>query len=118
MTPTLRLYSTLTRTKEVFRPIDPSNVRMYACGPTVYDDAHIGNARPIIVFDLLFRCCATSTARRTSPTPATSPTSTTRSTPRRGAGLSIRELTDGTLGPLPRGHSGARRADARDAPGG
>src|SRR5918994_3435105 len=51
----LRLYNTLTRTKEDFVPIDPSNVRMYVCGPTVYDYAHIGNARPVIVFDLLFR---------------------------------------------------------------
>ena len=55
MAPSLRLYNTLTRTKEAFRPLDPANVRLYACGPTVYDDAHIGNARPIIVFDLLFR---------------------------------------------------------------
>ena len=54
-TRTLRLHNTLTRTKEVFTPIDPSNVRMYVCGPTVYDYAHIGNARPVIVFDLLFR---------------------------------------------------------------
>jgi cysteinyl-tRNA synthetase len=51
----LRLHNTLTRTKEVFTPIDPNNVRMYVCGPTVYDYAHIGNARPVIVFDLLFR---------------------------------------------------------------
>ena len=51
----LRLYNTLHRRKETFEPIDPANVRVYACGPTVYDDAHIGNARPIIVFDLLFR---------------------------------------------------------------
>ncbi|MFL5217614.1 MAG: cysteine--tRNA ligase [Microvirga sp.] len=55
MAPTLRLYNTLTRMKEDFVPIDPSNVRMYVCGPTVYDYAHIGNARPVIVFDLLFR---------------------------------------------------------------
>src|SRR5512135_1447343 len=51
----LRLYNTLTRTKEDFVPIDPTNVRMYVCGPTVYDFAHIGNARPAIVFDVLFR---------------------------------------------------------------
>ena len=51
----LRLYNTLTRKKEPFRPIDPGNVRMYVCGPTVYDFAHIGNARPVIVFDVLFR---------------------------------------------------------------
>ena len=52
---TLRLYNTLTRTKEEFSPIDLNNVRMYVCGPTVYDFAHIGNARPVIVFDVLFR---------------------------------------------------------------
>ncbi|MBL8584592.1 MAG: cysteine--tRNA ligase [Rhizobiaceae bacterium] len=52
---TLRLYNTLTRSKEVFSPIDPANVRMYVCGPTVYDYAHIGNARPAIVFDVLYR---------------------------------------------------------------
>ena len=51
----LSLYSTLSRSKEVFTPIDPGNVRMYVCGPTVYDLAHIGNARPVIVFDVLFR---------------------------------------------------------------
>jgi len=51
----LKLYNTLTREKEVFSPIDPKNVRMYVCGPTVYDFAHIGNARPVIVFDLLYR---------------------------------------------------------------
>ena len=51
----LRLHNTLTRTKEDFVPIDPLNVRMYVCGPTVYDFAHIGNARPLIVFDVLFR---------------------------------------------------------------
>ena len=55
MTISLRLYNTLTRTKDVFAPIDPSAVRMYVCGPTVYDFAHIGNARPVIVFDTLFR---------------------------------------------------------------
>lgn len=52
---TLTLYNTLTRSKEAFSPLDPANVRLYVCGPTVYDFAHIGNARPIIVFDVLFR---------------------------------------------------------------
>jgi cysteinyl-tRNA synthetase len=51
----LRLYDTLTKEKRPFVPLDPSNVRMYVCGPTVYDFAHIGNARPVIVFDVLFR---------------------------------------------------------------
>jgi cysteinyl-tRNA synthetase len=52
---TLRLYNTLTRQKEDFKPLDAANVRMYVCGPTVYDFAHIGNARPVIVFDVLYR---------------------------------------------------------------
>ncbi|MCX7311549.1 MAG: cysteine--tRNA ligase [Alphaproteobacteria bacterium] len=51
----LKLYDTLAREKRVFAPIDPQRVRMYVCGPTVYDFAHIGNARPVIVFDVLFR---------------------------------------------------------------
>jgi cysteinyl-tRNA synthetase len=51
----LKLYNTLTREKAEFQPIDAKNVRMYVCGPTVYDYAHIGNARPVIVFDVLYR---------------------------------------------------------------
>jgi cysteinyl-tRNA synthetase len=51
----LKLYDTLTREKRIFKPLDPANVRIYVCGPTVYDFAHIGNARPVIVFDVLFR---------------------------------------------------------------
>jgi cysteinyl-tRNA synthetase len=51
----LKLYDTLTREKRLFTPLDPKRVRMYVCGPTVYDFAHIGNARPVIVFDVLFR---------------------------------------------------------------
>jgi cysteinyl-tRNA synthetase len=51
----LTLYNTLTRRKEAFQPIDPARVRLYVCGPTVYNYAHIGNARPYITFDLLFR---------------------------------------------------------------
>lgn len=52
---TPQLYNTLTRNKAAFSPIDPENVRLYVCGPTVYDFAHIGNARPVIVFDVLYR---------------------------------------------------------------
>lgn len=52
---TIKLYNTLTRTKEDFTPLDAKKVRMYVCGPTVYDYAHIGNARPVIVFDVLYR---------------------------------------------------------------
>ncbi len=52
---TIKLYNTRTRRKEAFEPIDPDNVRMYVCGPTVYDRAHLGNARPVVVFDILYR---------------------------------------------------------------
>ncbi|MBY6165681.1 cysteine--tRNA ligase [Pseudooceanicola nitratireducens] len=51
----IRLTNSKTRKKEVFEPIDPKNVRMYVCGPTVYDRAHLGNARPVVVFDVLNR---------------------------------------------------------------
>ncbi|MDF3854744.1 cysteine--tRNA ligase [Paracoccus sp. P2] len=51
----IRLTNTRTRRKEVFRPIDPQNVRLYLCGPTVYDRAHLGNARPVVVIDVLVR---------------------------------------------------------------
>ncbi|TNJ46802.1 cysteine--tRNA ligase [Phaeobacter sp. B1627] len=52
---TIKLHNTKTRTKQDFVPIDPENVRMYVCGPTVYDRAHLGNARPVVVFDVLYR---------------------------------------------------------------
>ena len=52
---TIKLHNTLTRKKEIFAPIDPTDVRMYVCGPTVYDRAHLGNARPVVVFDVLYR---------------------------------------------------------------
>ncbi|MEL7153432.1 MAG: cysteine--tRNA ligase, partial [Pseudomonadota bacterium] len=51
----IRLYNTATRQKELLTPLDPKNVRMYVCGPTVYDRAHLGNARPVLVFDVLYR---------------------------------------------------------------
>ena len=51
----IQLHNTRTRAKEGFQPLDPANVRMYVCGPTVYDRAHIGNARPVVVFDVLYR---------------------------------------------------------------
>ena len=52
---TIALTNTATRRKEVLAPIDPQNVRIYVCGPTVYDRAHLGNARPVVVFDVLYR---------------------------------------------------------------
>ena len=52
---TLQLYNTLARKKQAFEPLDPENLRIYVCGPTVYDLPHIGNARPVVVFDVLFR---------------------------------------------------------------
>jgi len=51
----LKLSNTLTRKKEEFVPIDKDHIKMYVCGPTVYDYPHVGNARPLIVFDVLFR---------------------------------------------------------------
>jgi cysteinyl-tRNA synthetase len=51
----LHIHNTLTRRKEKFEPIDASHVRIYVCGPTVYDFAHLGNARPVVVFDTLYR---------------------------------------------------------------
>ena len=51
----LTLYNSLSRRKEIFKPIHEEDIRLYVCGPTVYDRAHIGNARPVLVFDLLYR---------------------------------------------------------------
>ncbi|MCJ2081670.1 cysteine--tRNA ligase [Methylobacterium sp. J-090] len=98
MAPMLRLYNTLTRQKAAFTPIDPSHVRMYACGPTVYDAAHIGNARPIIVFDLLFRLLR-HLYGPAHVTYARNVTDVDDKINARAAarGITIRELTDGTL---------------------
>ncbi|SDM16455.1 cysteinyl-tRNA synthetase [Methylobacterium phyllostachyos] len=98
MAPMLRLYNTLTGAKETFAPIDPEHVRIYACGPTVYDAAHIGNARPIIVFDLLFRLLR----RLYGPEHVTYARNVTDVDDKINAraaerGITIRELTDGTL---------------------
>ncbi len=98
MAPTLRLYNTLTGAKDVLAPIDAGNVRMYACGPTVYDAAHIGNARPIIVFDLLFRLLR-HLYGPAHVTYARNVTDVDDKINARAAerGITIRELTDGTL---------------------
>ncbi len=93
----IRLYNTLTRSKDEFRPIDPNNVRMYVCGPTVYDDAHIGNARPVIVFDLLFRLLR-HTYGEAHVTYARNITDLDDKINKRAheRGITIRELTEGT----------------------
>ncbi len=98
MAPMLRLYNTLTREKAPFAPIDPTHVRLYACGPTVYDAAHIGNARPIIVFDLLFRLLRHLYGER-HVTYARNVTDVDDKINARAAerGITIRALTDGTL---------------------
>jgi len=98
MAPMLRLYNTLTGAKETFAPIDPEHVRIYACGPTVYDAAHIGNARPIIVFDLLFRLLRQLYGPE-HVTYARNVTDVDDKINARAAerGITIRELTDGTL---------------------
>lgn len=98
MAPMLRLYNTLTREKAPFRPIDSDHVRIYACGPTVYDAAHIGNARPIIVFDLLFRLLRHFYGEA-AVTYARNVTDVDDKINARAAerGMTIRELTDGTL---------------------
>ena len=51
----LQITNSLSRKKEVFKPINPNKISLYACGPTVYDNPHVGNARSLVVFDLLFR---------------------------------------------------------------
>ncbi|MDP4022599.1 cysteine--tRNA ligase [Methylobacterium sp. NEAU 140] len=98
MAPMLRLYNTLAGAKEAFASIEPGNVRLYACGPTVYDAAHIGNARPIIVFDLLFRLLR-HLYGPAHVTYARNVTDVDDKINARAAerGISIRELTDGTL---------------------
>jgi len=95
---TLRLYDTRTRAKVDFQPVDPDHVRMYVCGPTVYDFAHIGNARPIIVFDVLFRLLRHLHGAE-HVTYARNVTDVDDKINDRAAdrGISIRELTDGTL---------------------
>ena len=121
MAPTLRLYNTLTRTKEDFVPIDPTNVRMYVCGPTVYDYAHIGNAPPGHRLRRAVPAAAPPLwAPSTSPMSATSPTSTTRSTrarareyPRPAAQRGDPQVTEKTADAVPRRHRGARRAASR-----
>jgi cysteinyl-tRNA synthetase len=102
----LKLYNTRTRRKDEFNPLDPDNVRMYVCGPTVYDYAHIGNARPIIVFDVLFRLLRHLAARgewdggkgETKVTYVRNITDVDDKINARAAqeGISIRELTERT----------------------
>jgi cysteinyl-tRNA synthetase len=98
----LTIYNTLAREKQVFAPIDPKNVRMYVCGPTVYDFAHIGNGRPVIVFDVLFRLLR-HLYGESHVTYVRNITDVEDKIIARAAerGVSIRELTEGTAQDLP-----------------
>jgi cysteinyl-tRNA synthetase len=94
----LRLYDTFSRQKVAFEPANRERVRMYVCGPTVYDFAHIGNARPVIVFDVLFRLLryvygADHVVYSRNITDVDDKINARASE----RGISIRELTDGTL---------------------
>ncbi|MCW2285774.1 cysteinyl-tRNA synthetase [Rhodoblastus acidophilus] len=97
MAAVLKLYNTLTRERENFAPIDPSRVRLYVCGPTVYDFAHIGNARPLIVFDVLYRLLRELYGRKHVKY-VRNITDVDDKINARAAerGISIRELTEGT----------------------
>ena len=105
----LKLYDTLTREKRVFAPIDPKRVRMYVCGPTVYDFAHIGNARPVIVFDVLYRLLRHLYGAE-HVTYVRNITDVDDKINARAAerGISIRELTEADLPELQGGRRGAR----------
>ena len=96
---TIKLYNTKSRSKEDFAPIDPKDVRMYVCGPTVYDRAHIGNARPVVVFDTLFRLLR-HTYGADHVTYARNFTDVDDKINAKAAetGRSIREITDETIG--------------------
>ena len=93
----LTIYNTAAREKQLFKPIDAKNVRMYVCGPTVYDFAHIGNARPVIVFDVLFRLLRLIYGEK-HVTYARNITDVEDKINKRAAerGVSIRELTENT----------------------
>ena len=93
----ITLYNTLTKQKELFKPIQENNVRMYVCGPTVYDYAHIGNARPVIVFDTLYRLLR-HVYRASNVTYARNITDVDDKINARAAkeGVEIRELTERT----------------------
>lgn len=93
----LKLYNSLTRAKDDFAPIDARDVRMYVCGPTVYDRAHIGNARPVIVFDLLYRLLRHTYGER-AVTYVRNITDVDDKINARAAerGITIRELTEAT----------------------
>lgn len=95
---TLSIYNTLTRQKEIFEPLDERNVRMYVCGPTVYDYAHIGNARPIIVFDIVFRLLQHIYGKKhTTYVRNITDVDDKINERARDSGISIRELTEETV---------------------
>src|SRR3546814_18939992 len=77
----LQFHNTLTRRKERFAPLDPQHVRMYVCGPPVYDYAHIGNARPVVPFNVPFRLLPPALCRPKGPYASTIPNRTDTNPP-------------------------------------
>ena len=110
----LVLHNTLTRRKEVFAPLDAKLVRMYVCGPTVYDFAHIGNARPVIVFDVLYRLLRrTYGADHVRYVRNITDVDDKIIAAAKAGGEDIRALHRADAAHLPRGRGGAGRAAAR-----
>ena len=109
---TLFFHDTLTRRKVPFAPLDPAHVRLYACGPTVYDHAHIGNARPVVVFDVLYRLLRHHYPRVTYVRNITDIDDKINARAAE-SGQDIRELTETTTLDFHAGHGRDRRPAAR-----
>ena len=93
----LLIYNSLTNKEEIFEPIEPDNIRLYVCGPTVYASPHIGNARPLVIFDVLFRLLKTLYQNVTYVRNLTDVDDKINKRARE-EGITIRDLTDRVIG--------------------